>query len=303
MPAGCGTSRFCSTCGAAIAQAIAIDFHTSAERLCALEVRRDGTTSNLFLRIRATPLHLEGFDLILVFIDDVTRQQTSALAERAFFHDLNNTLTCLLNASETLAERAAADLAPSATAVHKLTLRVVRELQLQRELMLSVDIDQLTPTPALTSPSDILGDLQRMLRHHPSSTGRRVDISPEDTGITFVVDSTLLLRVLANMAINALEATSTGGEIRIRAQVTPNGLEFSVWNETPIPPEVALRIFQRNFSTKGVLGRGLGTHSMKLVGERLLGGRVSFDSSATDGTTFRFLVPLQPPASSAPSGT
>jgi len=302
MSAGCGTSRFCSTCGAAIAQAIALDYHTSAERLCALEIPHDGSTSNLFLRIRATPLRLEGFDLILVFIDDVTRQQTSALAERAFFHDLNNTLTCLLNASETLAERASADLAPSASNVHKLTLRVVRELQLQRELMLADDIAQLTAAPAPTSPGEILGDLQRMLRHHPSSTGRRVDISSEEPGITFVADSTLLLRVLANMAINALEATHTGGEIRIRAQVTPKGLEFSVWNETPIPPEIARRIFQRNFSTKGVLGRGLGTHSMKLVGERLLGGRVSFDSSAIDGTTFRFLVPLQPPTPTVPSG-
>lgn len=45
----------------------------------------------------------------------------------------------------------------------------------------------------------------------------------------------------------------------------------------------------------------LGTHSMKLVGERLLGGRVSFDSSAIDGTTFRFLVLLQPPTPTAPS--
>ena len=301
MPAGCGTSRFCSTCGAAIAQAIALDYHTSAERLCALQIQRDGSTSDVFLRIRATPLRLEGVDLILVFIDDVTRQQTSALAERAFFHDLNNTLTCLLNASETLAERATADLAPPASTVHKLTLRVVRELQLQRELMLADDFAHLTPAPARTNSGEILGDLQRMLRHHPAATGHRVGVSPAVPEIAFVADSTLLLRVLANMAINALEATRPGGEIRIRAQSTPGGLEFSVWNETPIPPEVARRIFQRNFSTKGTLGRGIGTHSMKLVGERLLGGRVSFDSSAIGGTTFRFLVPLQPPAPADPS--
>ena len=43
----------------------------------------------------------------------------------------------------------------------------------------------------------------------------------------------------------------------------------------------------------------LGTHSMKLVGKRLLGGRVSFDSSAIDGTIFRFLVSLQPPTPAA----
>jgi len=53
-----------------------------------------------------------------------------------------------------------------------------------------------------------------------------------------------------------------------------------------LDPRVALRVFQRSFSTKAGQGRGLGTFSMKLFGENYLGGRVSFTSLQEAGTTF-----------------
>jgi sensor histidine kinase regulating citrate/malate metabolism len=52
-----------------------------------------------------------------------------------------------------------------------------------------------------------------------------------------------------------------------------------------------LQIFQRSFSTKGA-GRGLGTYSIKLLGERYLHGTVSFASSAEQGTIFQISLPL-----------
>jgi signal transduction histidine kinase len=55
--------------------------------------------------------------------------------------------------------------------------------------------------------------------------------------------------------------------------------------------EVQLQIFQRSFSTKASSGRGIGTHSMKLLGERYLGGRVEFTSRDGEGTTFRITLP------------
>lgn len=295
MAGGCGTSRYCSTCGAAIAQAIVLQHKKSAERLCALDVERNGAVTNLFLRVRAAPLTVAGHDLILVFIDDVTRLQQSALAERAFHHDLNNTLTCLLYASETLGEEALGTAAGLAGEIQRLTQRVVRELDLQRQLLTS-NLDQLRPSPGTILLSTILADLRSMISHHPCAGGKRTTVAQPTEDFAFITDSALLLRVLGNMAINALEATRAEGEVRIQVATGSDYLDFRVWNEAPIPPEIALRIFQRNFSTKGSLGRGLGTFSMKLVGERLLGGKVSFESNALDGTTFRFLLPLSMPS-------
>ncbi len=59
---------------------------------------------------------------------------------------------------------------------------------------------------------------------------------------------------------------------------------------------MARRIFQRNFSTKAEAGRGIGTFSMKLLGEEVLGGKVSFTSTENDGTVFVLSHPLYDPA-------
>jgi sensor histidine kinase regulating citrate/malate metabolism len=65
-----------------------------------------------------------------------------------------------------------------------------------------------------------------------------------------------------------------------------------VWNVGEISKDVTKRIFQRNFSTKEEAGRGIGTYSMKLLGEEFLGGQVNFTTSKKEGTVFRFTYPV-----------
>ena len=90
------------------------------------------------------------------------------------------------------------------------------------------------------------------------------------------------------MIINALEATAENGEVKIWIEHNGDFLSFCVWNAEEITGDVKNRIFQRNFSTKSELGRGLGTYSMKLFGEEVLGGKVDFTTSEAEGTVFRF---------------
>ncbi len=68
-------------------------------------------------------------------------------------------------------------------------------------------------------------------------------------------------------------------------------ITFTVHNPGVMPEEVQLQLFQRSFSTKADEGRGIGTYSVKLFGERYLKGQVSFVSRAPDGTTFQLSVP------------
>lgn len=94
------------------------------------------------------------------------------------------------------------------------------------------------------------------------------------------------------MIINALEATAENGEVKIWLENKDDFLSFCVWNAQEIPHDIANRIFQRNFSTKEQAGRGIGTYSMKLLGEKILGGQVSFTTSKKEGTIFRFTYPV-----------
>lgn len=292
MPGGCGTSRFCASCGAAIAQAVALNEQRATEHFCAIESVRDGARHDLVLRVRAAPLTLLGEHLILVFVEDVTRQQQSALAERSFHHDLNNTLTALLCASEALKmEPRPADDAELADEVHQLSRQLVREFNLQRQLITAANPDIIQVAKREVRLTDLLATLRAIVRRHPAAAGKQISITPPAEALSLHSDETLILRVVVNMAVNALEATPEGGEIRITVSARDTEIVFRIWNAAAIPPEIALRVFQRNFSTKGTLGRGLGTYSMKLIGERILGGRISFESSPERGTVFQFVLP------------
>ena len=62
-------------------------------------------------------------------------------------------------------------------------------------------------------------------------------------------------------------------------------------NSAFIPENIQPQIFNKSFSTKGT-GRGLGTYSAKLISEKLLKGKVLFDSNIKSGTTFHAIYPL-----------
>ena len=94
------------------------------------------------------------------------------------------------------------------------------------------------------------------------------------------------------MIKNALEATAAGGVVTVRCRPkAKRHVVFSVHNPGVMPADVQLQIFQRSFSTKAASGRGIGTHSMKLLGERYLGGKVAFVSREPEGTTFTLTLP------------
>ncbi|MCD8492801.1 MAG: ATP-binding protein [Geovibrio sp.] len=63
--------------------------------------------------------------------------------------------------------------------------------------------------------------------------------------------------------------------MKIGSYPADDGVEFRVYNKGFIPREIQARLFHRNVSTKGA-GRGLGTHSVKLLTEKYLKGRVGF---------------------------
>jgi signal transduction histidine kinase len=169
--------------------------------------------------------------------------------------------------------------------------RLTREIELQRCLAHST-IKSFSCRPTPLSVEKLFEELQRSSRHHPAQSGRIVQFAPPQPDHVLSTDLTILHRILYNMVINALEASEPGGLVKIAAHRDATRETFSVWNAGCIPPAVALRVFQRNFSTKGALGRGLGTYAMKLLGEKLLGGRVSFTSSPEDGTCFKLELPV-----------
>ncbi len=83
-----------------------------------------------------------------------------------------------------------------------------------------------------------------------------------------------------------------GGTVTIAVRIEDGRAVVEVHNPGEMAEEVKLQLFKRSFSTKSSAGRGIGTYSMKLFGERYLGGKVTFRSSAEGGTAFSFSLPM-----------
>ena len=122
--------------------------------------------------------------------------------------------------------------------------------------------------------------------------GKDVQLDADLCDIELVSDRALLHRILSNMIKNALEACQPGEMVTVGCTEEVGAAKFWVHNPGRIPMDIQLQVFQRSFSTKGP-GRGLGTYSIKLLGEMYLGGKVSFSSSDVAGTVFRIILPIE----------
>ena len=68
-PAGCGTSKFCSSCGAAIAIASALADGKDSEQFCAIETapEHNNVDNNIALLVKAHPLQVKDKNFVLIF--------------------------------------------------------------------------------------------------------------------------------------------------------------------------------------------------------------------------------------------
>jgi hypothetical protein len=295
-PAGCGTTPYCSSCGSVIAMMAAIDDNRPSERICALTTTRKGLAHDVCLLIRSQPVVSGGKRWILVHVEDISQQQHWANLENEFLHDLDNMLCMVKNYSSYLVDQA-----PASEVLDKLqmtTERVFREVKLQSRLKNHHHVRSFASIERVNLQT-IRNMVFNIVLYRSVMTGKTVIEEGPPENLYISTDPVLVSRVIINMLLNALEATEVGGNVILRTLTERDRITWQVWNREPIPANLQLRIFQKYFSTRPDIGRGHGTHVMKLLGEKQLGGQVEFISSAEEGTTFSFTLPLGRPFTGA----
>ena len=246
----------------------------------------------LDLRVWATPVEIGGEELTVFAVSDIAHEKRRSALERIFFHDVLNTAGGLRGYVELLGETEPDEVAEVVGIVRGLTEKLIEEINAQKALAAAEGNDLVTQ-PAPINAAEFLREIAQSYSNHEAATDRGLEVK-SGPDIVFASDRNLLGRVVGNMVKNALEASEVGDTVRIAVDHTPDTVIFRVWNAQAIPQDVALRVFQRNFSTKHESGRGLGTYSMKLLGEKILGGKVEFTTSEKGGTTFRLSLPVRP---------
>ena len=285
---GCGTTEYCSTCGAVKAIISSLD-GTPATR----EVRIMRTTDNepLDLRIIACPLGLGDDFFSITTLVDISDEKRRKAMERIFFHDVLNTASGLVGYIDFLDDATPEEVTESRPLLKRLSHMLVDEIIAQREL-LAAEHNELVVKISPLHSLEVLRMVRGMYATHPAADGKSIAVADTAAEIFFESDGLLLRRVLGNVLKNALEASATGQTITIGCDLEGKHLTFWVHNPSTMSREVQLQVFQRSFSTKGS-ARGLGTYSIRLLTERYLHGTVAFTSSPEQGTRFTVTLPIE----------
>ncbi len=296
-PNGCGTGIHCVTCGAVNAIMESMAHNGEAVRECRILVHTPSEVVPLDLRVTATPFQVEDELFLLAALEDISHEKRVSVLQRTFFHDVLNTSGCIQGYAEYLAEDTSSDPAVCQRLL-ALSGQLIEEIRSQRDLLHAESGDLKTHAMPVR-PRQVLEELRDQYANHAVATGRTIALGQTVDG-PLITDRQLLKRVLGNMLKNALEATPPQGTVTLACLEQEDAVTFCVNNREIMPQDVQLQVFQRSFSTKGEAGRGMGTYSMKLFGERYLGGLVDFVSRFAEGTTFRLRLPKRPPDTESP---
>lgn len=285
MDAGCGTSKFCSECGAVKAIMTAINGE-KAEEECRLtsEVKDKKIAHDLL--VKAEPFLFKNENYVLFSVADISDSKRRELLEKTFFHDVLNTAGGIYGFSMNLTEimnETEAEHSDSVNIIHNLSDALVNEIKAYQQLV-AAEMSTLETKIEEINVKNYL-QMQINLVSKNIETGNVKVILQECDEITLKSDRMLLQRVLLNMMKNAVEASEDGQEVTVKAKLNLNKTLFSVHSHKYMAESVQRQIFQRSFSTKGN-SRGIGTYSMKMFGEEYLHGKVWFTTDELAGTTF-----------------
>jgi signal transduction histidine kinase len=154
---------------------------------------------------------------------------------------------------------------------------------------------RLEPRKVAFSAAILLDEVRRSLEG--VARARRLTLDMEAPAeLEMMGDSELLVRVVENLASNALRYAPAGGRVRLEAGADPECRWLAVRNDgPPIPPETRQRIFDKYVQGEAEKdsrrGYGLGLYFSRLAAEAH-GGRLAVEDTPGWSTSFVVRLPL-----------
>lgn len=291
---GCGAAEACRSCMAFRTFITSLQFDDEATNEAVIVKRENGFDESMNFQVHVVPFHSENEVYYIVSFIDSTDKVKRRYLERVFFHDVINTAGAIKSYIGLLKEELPAELKAEMEFLEEAFRDMLGEINEQKQL-LEAENGELVPGCDTINSMDLLGSVKKLYERNDFGRSKEIILDGSSQAVAFDSDYHLLRRVLSNMLKNALEESEEGDIVRIGSRLIEvqeeKLLEFWVNNKKYIPEEIQYQIFTKSFTTKGK-GRGLGTYSMKLLGERYLKGAVGYASEKTMGTTFYIRLPI-----------
>ncbi len=149
--------------------------------------------------------------------------------------------------------------------------------------------------PQAFRPAETIHDVLMMIRPHTEARGLFFDLDLEQARRSLALPENMLRQVLYNVILNAVEASSPGGKIKVVAHAGAEHLALTISdNGHGIPEDLQPRIFEPFFTTKTATknsGMGLGLSICKSLVEAM-NGSIKITSQAGAGTTCEIALPV-----------
>lgn len=245
-------------------------------------------------------------------VDAEARATAAMQAKQSFLDIVNHEVRAPLEGLSNMAMHLADE--PLSEAQRKIAKSMEETSQLLRRLFDDmIDLSQMEALslelkPRRFDPAELAGSVVRMMRHQANERGLSLELDvAQGADVDMLADADRVRQVLTNLIGNSIKFTDKGGiVVRIAPIQTPDGdtvIRFSVTDTGPgLSDESRAQLFEtfwqggdaRDFRFAGKAGgMGLGLPICdRLV--RLMDGRIGVDSAPGQGSTFWFLLPMEP---------
>lgn len=288
-PDGCGTGKECLYCGAVLTVLKSQASNSQQENEARITTEVNGKILPLDLKVIAKPITIKNETYTMAILKDISSMKRKEMMERAFIHDLTNTVYSLTNKLDLFPVEKFPEIDEQYQLIRNLAIKVSDEIEAQKDII-KIERGELKPQFINVKTKAIIQSAINVLSPTKKNSDFKIKIDKNTVDSRIKTDPRLLQRVLINLLKNAIEASSKGDEIIIGSREINDKVEFWVRNNAILSDEIKAQIFQRSFSTKGI-GRGIGTFSVKLLTEEYLHGKALFESNEKTGTIFRIQIP------------
>lgn len=224
-----------------------------------------------------------------VELEQVQRERAWREIAQQVAHEIKNPLTPMKLTLQQM-ERAVQAGAASPEKIEKALLALLAQVETLNAIASSFSTFAKMPEPVMQR-IELVSLLKRIVNLHDQNKG--ITFNPEIRSVFVLGDEQLLGRTFANIILNALQAARAGvaAEVLITIAVVNQRCTISFSdNGRGIDVENAERVFVPHFSTKKS-GSGLGLAIAK-QGIEQVGGKIWFDTTVGEGTTFYVEFPV-----------
>ena len=284
-------------------------------------VRRDGQIREVELvvpRSRSSPRHVNarvaplGNRLVLVLLEDRTRERQVETVRRDFVANVSHELKTPVGAMHLLAE-AVSEAAEDPTAVRRFAARMQHEsVRLEHLVQQIIELSRLQGDQLVDEPVEV--NIPALLEAAVARSGTAAEAKgisvrvQSEQPLEVLGDPAQLLAAVGNLVENAVKYGRESSRVAVVARTEGDQVLIAVSDQGIGIPEYELdRIFERFYRidparARATGGTGLGLSIVKHVAASH-GGEVTVWSEPEQGSTFTLCLPASPrqQASSAPS--